>query len=84
MANLAAANYTAAGCKSEGKFLMVWYVNKALLWVFTIGFGKLGITFSTFFVMFSASMTGAGTSMSVCVCLCVCVSTRLLGQLLQA
>jgi len=27
------ADYTAAGCDSEGKFLMVWYVNKALLWV---------------------------------------------------
>lgn len=60
---------------------MVWYLNKTLLWAMTIGFGKLGVMFSTFFVMFSASMTGAGMSLCVCVCtsvfVCITVSLSL-------
>jgi len=34
--------------------------NKTLVWGATIAFGKLGVIYNTFFVMFSAAMTGGG------------------------
>lgn len=47
-------------CTPEGKkFLMCFYIIKALKWIFTLGSGQLGVIFADFFLVFSSAMTGA-------------------------
>ena len=45
-------------CNSDQAFLVVYNLNKMMLWGVTFIFGKLGIMFAEFFVMLSAATTG--------------------------
>jgi len=68
-------------CTPESKkFLMCFYIMKALLWIATIGSGQLGIIFNEFFLVFSSAMTGASMTVMAFKDLILSIATEAGGK----